>query len=125
MGGPLPAVETADLKQVWTVLASKRASNTSRDGRAIDQRLLRQYCSPGCNVVAAFVRASLVDALLQQGLLNEWRVEDGLQNRVFEVAADFPFEGVATDSEAFLSVDLGLVALLELEFLSELLKLKQ
>jgi hypothetical protein len=101
LGGPPPVVDPADLRRVWTVLQSEKQSGTLRQGTAIDQRLLSQDCTPSCNVVAAFVRASLLDALVEQGLLKAWLGKTGLPDQVFELAARFVFSGDPGDLELF------------------------
>ena len=52
-------------------------------------KLLADLCSPKANTFAVFVRAALIDALLQQGRLDRWREGKSLAEKVFEVAATF------------------------------------
>jgi hypothetical protein len=89
--GPLPAVKSADLKCVWSLLASEKASNASIGGFGISRRALAECCSPDCDVAAVFLRASLVDVLLQRGSLDAWRTGDGLWDGAFEFAAALPW----------------------------------
>jgi hypothetical protein len=54
------------------------------------QRLLAQQCSAGADVLAVFWRTSLVNIMVQQGVLDEWREGNELREPVFWGAATFP-----------------------------------
>ena len=60
-------------------------------GRSVNVKLLASLCNPNADVLAVWFRATLVETLLQQGQLDRWREGNSLRERVFEVAAGFPF----------------------------------
>jgi hypothetical protein len=87
----LPAVNPDDMKRVWRLV---RQSTGAQGGRAtstmsIDVKLVAPQCSPGPDVLAVFFRMSILQRLLEQGMLNPWREGDGLRDIVFDNAATF------------------------------------
>ena len=92
----VPVVKAPDIKRVWSFLASERTPGTSAP-IGICMRLLANHCDADSNVFAVCLRAMLVETLLQQGLLEEWRVGDGLRESVFEVAATIPLSRGLSD----------------------------
>lgn len=89
IGEPVPAVQADDLRRVWSFL-NEQARDTRFKGRtAVNMKLLADLCAPKADVLAVYFRATLIDALLQQGRLDRWREGNGLVERVFEVAATF------------------------------------
>jgi hypothetical protein len=91
---PVPPVNVDDLKRVWCAIRDITGALHHDPGQSvgIDPRLLEPYCEPGADVTAVSVRASLLRAFLQSGLLDEFREGDELRDNVFQVAAVFPME---------------------------------
>jgi|HubBroStandDraft_4_1064222.scaffolds.fasta_scaffold563484_2 hypothetical protein len=87
--GPVPAVQVDELMRGWSFLNEEARASRLKGGTAVNIKLLADRCSPNANVPAVFVRAALIDALLQQGRLDRWREGNGLVEKVFEVAATF------------------------------------
>jgi hypothetical protein len=103
---PVPTVRSADIRRVWSFLALEKARDPSAQaGIGIDYQVLAQQCNANSNVLAVFLRATLVEGLLQQGLLAKWREGNELRDCVFEVAATFPLpRGLADfDAKAFIT----------------------
>jgi hypothetical protein len=90
---PLRPVDPDDVRRVWDLILQVTAGR-SGDPRAptmgIDVRLLARHCSPGADVLVFFFRTALLQALIQQDMLNDWREGQELRHSVFEVAATFP-----------------------------------
>ena len=53
----------------------------------VSTTLFADRCDPASDVRAVGVRAMIVEAALQAGVLEKWRKDDSLDDRVFEVAA--------------------------------------
>lgn len=111
-GGPIPAVNPADLRGVWerihemnTELLENRDPKPGGQQTAIgiDASLLAQACNPEANVLAVWARSSLLGILVDQGLLISWQRGTQLDDAVFDVAATFPIPGLDRfDPDAFL-----------------------
>jgi hypothetical protein len=86
IGKPVPAVPADDVRRVWSFLASEQGS-----GRSVSLKLLAGMCDLNADVLAVWFRATLVETLLHQGLLDRWREGNSLRGNVFDVAAGFPF----------------------------------
>ncbi len=98
MNEPVPSTNSTDVRRVWSFLALESARDPmSQAGVSYSVQVLAKQCDPDSNVLAVFLRASLVDALLQLGLLDGWREGNELRDRVFEVAAKFPLPAGLTD----------------------------
>jgi len=89
IGAPVPAVKVDDLKRVWSFLNEQTRDTRLEGGTAVNMKLLTRLCSPNSNILAVYFRATLIEALLQQGRLDRLRKGEGLVERVFEVAATF------------------------------------
>lgn len=82
---PVAVVRCEDLKRVW----SSMAAMPPETGICVD--LLASMCEPNADPMAVWFRQSLIHGLLGSGRLDRWRSGSTLQDRVFEVAASFPF----------------------------------
>lgn len=104
---PLPPVDTNDVRRVWDLIlqvTAGRAGDPGAPTMGIDVRLVAQHCSPSADVLAVFFRTALLQALIQQDMLNDWREGKELPHSVFEAAATFPLpKGVDSfDPNAFI-----------------------
>jgi hypothetical protein len=100
IGKPVPVVRADDVRRVWSFLASEQGP-----GRSVSLKLLAGMCDLNADVLAVWFRATFVEILLHQGLLERWREGNSLRGKVFEVAAGIPFPhgpGNA-DPDAFVS----------------------
>ena len=84
--GPVPTVKPNDVKVAWAVFAATRAE-ASQGAVGISTKLFAERCDPASDIGAVGVRAMIVATALQMGALEKWRKGDGLDDRVFEVAA--------------------------------------
>lgn len=96
---PVPPVNPDDLKHVWVMfLESRKQAPAALAGTlGIDARLLAQQCSSGADVLAISFRRAVLEALLKQGLLDDWREGDALRDIVFCAMATFPMQ-IGTES---------------------------
>ena len=111
-GGPIPAVNPEDLREVWELMQEARAQvlgsgepegATQQSAIGIDVAVLAEACSPGANVLAVWARSALLDMLERQGLLTPWQRGTQMDDAVFGVAASFPIPGIDRfDPEALL-----------------------
>jgi hypothetical protein len=94
---PVATVRAEDLKRVWSSVAAM----PPQTGICLD--LIASMCESNADAIAAWFRASLVHQLLILGRLDRWRSGSTLQDRVFDVAASFPFPNgpAGVDLEAF------------------------
>jgi hypothetical protein len=97
-GAPIPTVEANDVKRVWSLMslsmaemrADQSGTQTAAPTMGFSQSLLAQQCSSGADVLAVYLRASLISMLLQQGFLEEWHEGNELREPVFWGASTFP-----------------------------------
>jgi len=85
--GPVPTVKPNDVKVAWEVFAATMAERTQEGAVGISTKLFADRCDPASDIGAIGVRAMIVATALKMGALDEWRKNDGLDDRVFEVAA--------------------------------------
>jgi hypothetical protein len=85
--GLVPAVKPNDVKVAWEVFAAIRPHQTLEGTVGICTKVFADRCDPASDVTAVGARAMIVEAALQAGALEKWRKGDGLEDRVFEVAA--------------------------------------
>jgi hypothetical protein len=84
--GPVPTVKPNDVRVAWEVFAATRAER--KEGWiGISATAFADRCDSASNIEAIAVRAMIVATELQMGALDKWRKDDGLDDRVFEVAA--------------------------------------
>jgi hypothetical protein len=90
---PVPAVDPADLKGVWT---TQTDSPTLVPGEqlAINVDFYKRVCSPGADVHAVFIRESMLRMLTLMsesgGLISPWLHRGEPDDAVFKVVATFP-----------------------------------
>ncbi len=90
-GRAVPAVRADDVRHVSSFLASRQGGDTpDQGGRSISLKLLSGVCDVNADVLSTWLRATLVDALRQQGRLDRWREGNSFRDRVFQFAAGFP-----------------------------------
>ena len=81
--GNIPAVSSLDIQRFWAI--------QSQHPGAICTKAILQVCeSESADPIAVGARTALIGILLQQGVLENWRENDGLSKVVFEAAAAFP-----------------------------------
>lgn len=111
-GGPIPTVNTGDLRGVWELMHETRAQilgnrepelGGQQPAIGICVSLLAQVCGPEANVLAVWARSTLLGILVDQGLLTSWQRGTQLDDAVFDVAATFPIPALDRfDPDAFL-----------------------
>jgi hypothetical protein len=104
---PLRPVDPNDVRRVWDLIlqvTAGRAGDPRAPTMGIDVRLVAQHCSPSADVLAVFFRTALLQALIEQDMLNDWREGKEFRHSVFEAAATFPLpKGVESfDPNAFI-----------------------
>jgi hypothetical protein len=81
--GNIPAVSSLDIQRFWAM--------QSQHPGAICTKAILQVCeSESADPVAVGARTMLLRTLLEQGVLENWRENDGLSKAVFDAAAAFP-----------------------------------
>jgi hypothetical protein len=81
--GNIPAVSSIDIQRFWSL--------QSQHPGAICTSAILQVCeSESADPVAVGARTILLRTLLAQGVLEDWRENDGLSKVVFDAAAEFP-----------------------------------
>ena len=85
--GPVPTVKPNDVKVAWEVFAAARPHQIQEGTVGISPAVFADSCDHASNVAAVGIRAMIVEAALQAGALDRWGKDDGLDDRVFEVAA--------------------------------------
>lgn len=89
---PVPAVDPADLRGVWTMGHDVHANIPGQQG-AIDIRLFESACSPGADTQAVWYRVAMLQMLAGPlGLLSRWLHDGEPADVVFQVAATFPMK---------------------------------
>ena len=84
--GNIPGVSPLDIQRLWSLQSQHSADSVSYSTKAILQVCESESADP----IAVGARTALIGILLQQGVLENWRENDGLSNVVFEAAAAFP-----------------------------------
>ena len=90
-GEPVPAADASDMKRVWE-LTSEALRRESAEAGSVgwDIRLIAGQCGQGADPLAVWARVALLRALLQRGLLDDWRGGDRPYDVVFQALATFP-----------------------------------
>jgi len=91
---PMAAVDPSDLKRVWRLFLDTAASRPADEASTIgiSAKLIAQECSSGADVLAVSVRTALLQTMVKQELLNDWRQGHELRDAVFNTAAAFPLQ---------------------------------
>jgi hypothetical protein len=91
--GPVPAVDPADLRSVWVMQNDFQALGPGEQ-LAIGADSFERACSPGADVRAVFIRASMLRKLKLMsesgGLISPWLHHGEPDDAVFKVVAAFP-----------------------------------
>ena len=88
MNGNIPAVSPLDIQRVWSLQSQHSADSGAR---SYSMKAILQFCeSEAADPIAVWARTALIGILLPQGVLENWRENDGLSKVVFEAAAAFP-----------------------------------
>jgi hypothetical protein len=108
-GAPVPPVNPDDVKRVWRFIWEAVGGRQAAEGEAsaaigFDVGLIAQQCGPGADVLAVFFRTALLQPLLREGMLDDWREGNELRVSVFGAAATFPLQnGIKSfDPKAFI-----------------------
>jgi len=90
----MAAVDPSDLKRVWRLFLDTAASRPADEASTIgiSAKLIAQECSSGADVLAVSVRTALLQTMVKQELLNDWRQGHELRDAVFNTAAAFPLQ---------------------------------
>ena len=84
--GDIPAVSSLDIQRLWSLQSQHDGASVSYSARAILQICESESADP----IAVGARTTLLRLLLEQGVLENWRENDGLSKAVFDAAAAFP-----------------------------------
>jgi hypothetical protein len=84
--GNIPAVNSVDIQRLWALQSQHPGDSVSYSTRAILQMCESESADP----IAVGARTMLLGTLLEQGVLENWRENDGLSKAVFDAAAVFP-----------------------------------
>jgi hypothetical protein len=85
--GAIPTVKPNDVRVAWEVFAATRPHHPREGAVGICTTVFADRCDPASDVRAVGVRAMILEVALQAGVLDKWRKDDGLDDRVFEFAA--------------------------------------
>jgi hypothetical protein len=104
-GAATPPVNPIDIKHLLELHeklnARHRAAATEGCGAIVNASLMASVCSPGADIDAVWLRASLLGIMLKLGVLAEWQRGMGLDDAVYRVAATMPLNGLQLDPIAF------------------------
>src|ERR1700676_5420132 len=84
--GNIPAVSSIDIQRFWSLRSQHPGDSASYSTKAILQVCESESADP----IAVGARTMLLDILLEQGVLENWRENDALRKVVFDTAAVFP-----------------------------------
>lgn len=92
INGNIPAASPLDIQRLWSLQSQHSAdSGASYSTASYSTKAILQVCeSESADPIAVCARTALIKILLQQGVLENWRENDGLSKAVFEAAAAFP-----------------------------------
>lgn len=84
--GNIPAVSSVDIQRLWSLQSQHSGDSVSYSAKAILQICESESADP----IAVGARTMLLRILFEQGVLENWRENDGLSKVVFDTAAVFP-----------------------------------
>ena len=84
--GDIPAVSSIDIQRFWSLQSQRPGDSVSYSTKAI----LQVSESASADPIAVGARTMLIGTLLEQGVLENWRENGGLNKAVFDAAAVFP-----------------------------------
>jgi hypothetical protein len=85
--GPVPPVDPADIRSVWTMQRGIQALHPDEEQIAISAEWYKQTCQPGADAGAVFERVSYLNILESLERLSPWLRDGVLDDAVFDVAA--------------------------------------
>ncbi len=88
---PVPVVPAGDLKRVCSLFIATSTATQPGTTSGICVEVIAGVCAPDTDPLAAWFRASMLQGLLMHGRLDSSRSGSTPPDRVFEVAAVFPF----------------------------------
>jgi hypothetical protein len=96
-GAPTPVVDAAELKRAWRFVRKHRESSEYGEGKANGWIAFANPGYPtsnpsGENHTAMMLRYSLLNALLERGVLREFVKDEELADAVFQAAATMPMD---------------------------------
>jgi hypothetical protein len=90
-GKPIPPVRAADMERVWEFIFKDSIGEVSTTPTVgFNLRVITGQCGPDADLLASFVRATILKQLLEEGLLDAWRDGKHPNGTVFQVLASFP-----------------------------------
>jgi hypothetical protein len=92
MSGMVPAVNPADLKNVWRIVNLFQAVSPSGQSGSIGSKMFERACSDGADIEAIWFRATVLQ--LMPVMLSPWTHNGELEDEVFQVAASFPMKKI-------------------------------
>lgn len=92
-GEPVPAVDAADIKSVWTIHQDLRPRHP-RGAVGVDISIIKRACSPGADIRAVTYRLGMLELLemCPGDLLAPWKRSGAFNEGVFRVAATIPMK---------------------------------
>jgi hypothetical protein len=92
-GEPVPAVDGADIKSVWTIHQDLEAHHPG-GVVGVDISILEKICSPGADICAVTYRLGMLELLemCPGDLLAPWKRSGAFNEAVFRVAATIPMK---------------------------------
>ena len=103
-GAATPPVNPIDIKHLLELhekLNARHRDAATEGCGAIGASLMASVCSPGADIGAVWLRASLLGIMLKLGVLAEWQRGTELDDTVYRVAATMPLNGLQLDPIAF------------------------
>ena len=103
-GAAIPPVDPIDIRHLQELHEKLNAQHRDAGMEgcgSIDARVMASACSPGADMGAVWLRASLLGIMVQQGFLAEWQRGKELDEAVYRVAATIPLNGVQLDPNTF------------------------
>ena len=108
-GEPVPTIDVADLKSLWSVYRDMEMRNPGKHG-AVGVGIMRDACSVGADINAVWYRGAMLQMLdmFPGELLARWKRSGEFDEVVFRVAATIPMkwmQGEVPQSHLPLDVD--------------------
>jgi hypothetical protein len=103
-GAATPPVNPIDIKHLLELhekLNARHRDAATEGCVAVSASLMANVCSPGADMGAVWLRASLLGIMLKQGVLAEWQRGTELDEAVYRVAATIPLNGGQLNPSAF------------------------
>lgn len=101
-GVPTPTANPADIRRMWEFTSKIREEQGATNAHIGFRPAGLPIGVPEASLGAVWVRTGLLDLLVQTGVLKPWTPGSEYEQRVFEVAANFPIRVGEFDEEEFL-----------------------